>query len=961
MRRRVVVGSVCLLAGLVWAASSLEPIEDEPGPDRIRPPHGVCHTNDDCDITDVCRVPGQVVKRELDAARTLSKRPLRPAVCLPDTTAPAVALDPVPALIARTTVDLGITVSDDRWSDRVEVRIDGVVVTGSPLQGATRADLTVPLPGQGTHRLEVRGYDAAGNIGVASVEVEVDSVPPTLCETIEPPLDAIGWSAVPVAVHLVGEDNPGGTGVAAIAYRIDAGPEVVVPGATATLEFPDEGVFDVTAWAVDAAGNRSAEVRTTARWQATFPDLDLGPYPSLLELVVRSTVAQAAALDTRANYAHSAAQGQLLAAIGKLLWASRDYDLGDHDANGQPDRAQLRDVALGEVEELRQAAWQVSEGGPAFGLTPGGQAWAWQSGSVAVGVARMAHVLADEGHPQAAAVADLGWDLLEFWGDAFLPVGDDQGFFEANYAPEWWGMAIHNQSALLATASALLSATEPADPRATHASERAERYARFFAASMEDEEGALFWMYGDDVLSESVHLCIEENVDDPSHPWEAGVDPCRFWYAYRPIRDLSATITVPDARWSPVADESGRFRIESASGNLPDPANTPDNIRDVYGDLLLVTDHPVSENEGLYRVSGGIPSASSLVLTKLSGGPPLHAEASSVGILAPLSRQFLRSEDASHLAPDVDFMETAILGGFWPTPSAATLLSGTVLDRVWSGNPARPHGYLDGRFASPWTQDPRTDWTLAIGASLGVARAAHLAGADPQVFEAARALLYSGILSRRGATPGSDVRTNVFGIAPAVELLVGRPEPFAAGSRWDTPAGPEDAWAEGIRFDPDGDPTRLVSWPSHEGTLPALPWLVPARGPLGTDTMHLRLDLPPGPAARLSLAVTWWGGPATLEARTREGWLVLGDLPETLDGYQEGSEERRWWRTPFELRPDQLHDEAPEEPGITMQLRIRLYGDPEGFAVHRLEATPLFLFEPGRYCAPLPIENLPIE
>lgn len=83
----------------------------------------------------------------------------------------------------------------------------------------------------------------------------------TLTTSIVPALDAQGWSPVPVSLRLASQGQ-GARKAVAIAYRIDDGPEVVVPGDTLGLDFPTAGVFRVSAWEIDAAGNRSDAIRT---------------------------------------------------------------------------------------------------------------------------------------------------------------------------------------------------------------------------------------------------------------------------------------------------------------------------------------------------------------------------------------------------------------------------------------------------------------------------------------------------------------------------------------------------------------------------------------------------------------------------------------------------------------------------------------------------------------------------
>ena len=186
-----------------------------------------------------------------------------------------------------------------------------------------------------------------------------------------------------------------------------------------------------------------------------FPDLAIGPYESLLTIAIDSMIANAEALDTSTTYDHSAGQGYLLQAIGELLWAARDYEL--------PMRDELVATALGEIAQLQAADDLIVGGGPGFGLdeawdafgdgstNPAYTGYTWQSGMVALGVAKIARVLEDAGHPDAAATRDYATALIERWDAHYTDVA------EGGY---WWystepsdAIAVHNTSALVAMAS----------------------------------------------------------------------------------------------------------------------------------------------------------------------------------------------------------------------------------------------------------------------------------------------------------------------------------------------------------------------------------------------------------------------------------------------------------------------------------------------------------------------------
>ena len=228
-----------------------------------------------------------------------------------------------------------------------------------------------------------------------------------------------------------------------------------------------------------------------------YPDLALGPYPSLLTMAVDSMLANAESLDTSTSYTHSAGQGYVLQAIGELLWAARLYDLDDREA--------LVEAALAEIAELQASDDQVVGGGPGFGLpdawdafgdgstNPAYTAYTWQSGMVALGVAKIARVLGDAGHPEADAVRTYGVELVQRWDAHYTDVADG-GYWWYSTQPSD-AIAVHNTSALIAMASAILSdAGDKALP-----GERPEAAAGLLWARMSGNPSTGYtWNYADD-------------------------------------------------------------------------------------------------------------------------------------------------------------------------------------------------------------------------------------------------------------------------------------------------------------------------------------------------------------------------------------------------------------------------------------------------------------------------------
>lgn len=190
-----------------------------------------------------------------------------------------------------------------------------------------------------------------------------------------------------------------------------------------------------------------------------FPDLALGPYPSLLTMVLDSIASNADGLDTSDTYTHSAGQGYLLQAIGELLWAARDYDLPERDA--------LLELALAEIAELQAADDQIVGGGPGFGLpdawdafgdgseNPAFTAYTWQSGMVVLGVAKVARALQVAEHDQTQTTVDYATALVQRWDTNYTSVADG-GYWWYSTQPSD-AIAVHNTSALVAMAAQIAS------------------------------------------------------------------------------------------------------------------------------------------------------------------------------------------------------------------------------------------------------------------------------------------------------------------------------------------------------------------------------------------------------------------------------------------------------------------------------------------------------------------------
>lgn len=339
----------------------------------------------------------------------------------------------------------------------------------------------------------------------------------------------------------------------------DTGPADGDPTGSSNTDAGTIGPADTTTGGSSATGEDDTSGETTDTGDDTgtgstgepedpppYPDLALGPYDSLLTIAIDSMLANAESLDTSGNYDHSAGQGYVLQAIGELLWAARDYELPERDA--------LIDAALGEIAELQAADDQVLGGGPGFGLdeawdafgdgstNPAYTAYTWQSGMVALGVAKIARVLDESGHPAAGETLDYATALVERWDDQFTALPDG-GFWWYSTQPSD-AIAVHNTSALVAMASQI--ASESGGP-ASLATRPPDAAALLWARMSGNPTDGYAWNYADDGIAPA-----NRTPEDVSHAlvtlqlMREARD--RDWWADNQMAGVAATLT--ETIWS---------------------------------------------------------------------------------------------------------------------------------------------------------------------------------------------------------------------------------------------------------------------------------------------------------------------------------------------------------------------------------------------------------------------------
>jgi PKD repeat protein len=141
-----------------------------------------------------------------------------------------------------------------------EYRIDGGAWT------AYTAAFAAPA---GSHTIEYRSTDAAGNTGTAgSATVKVDTAAPTVTAGVAPgePNGNDGWFVAKPELTLTGADGDG-SGIARVEYRVGGGDWTAY---SAPVELPD-GTRTVTYRAIDNAGIASADASRTFKVDTVAP------------------------------------------------------------------------------------------------------------------------------------------------------------------------------------------------------------------------------------------------------------------------------------------------------------------------------------------------------------------------------------------------------------------------------------------------------------------------------------------------------------------------------------------------------------------------------------------------------------------------------------------------------------------------------------------------------------------
>jgi hypothetical protein len=133
---------------------------------------------------------------------------------------------------------------------------------GSTLTSAgASASVDVPLNGSGHATVAYQAVDNAGNMETpGAVEIDYDTIAPTVTHTLNPPANAAGWDNANTTVHFNAQDDPGGSGL-----------DVGTVTADQTISTETSGTV-VLGSADDLAGNTGTD-SVTVKLDKTMPTI----------------------------------------------------------------------------------------------------------------------------------------------------------------------------------------------------------------------------------------------------------------------------------------------------------------------------------------------------------------------------------------------------------------------------------------------------------------------------------------------------------------------------------------------------------------------------------------------------------------------------------------------------------------------------------------------------------------
>lgn len=251
-------------------------------------------------------------------------------------------IDTTPPVITATVTG---TLGDNGWYTSNVTVTWSVIDPESPISSSTGCETSTITADTAGTTLTCTATSAGGTAS-QTVTIKRDATPPTATAAPSPTPNANGWNNTDVSVSLAATDPaPGGaaSGVKEVHYVVDGGPNVVTPGAAATIPLSAEGIHTISYYAVDNAGNRQAPGTLTVKIDKTPPEAYDRFDPVLRDVLV---------------FGRDALSGTASAAIpptsvSKVAWGKGNADGGNNQ--GKDQGSGTKDGDQGKADETGNA------------------------------------------------------------------------------------------------------------------------------------------------------------------------------------------------------------------------------------------------------------------------------------------------------------------------------------------------------------------------------------------------------------------------------------------------------------------------------------------------------------------------------------------------------------------------------------------------------------------------------
>lgn len=165
--------------------------------------------------------------------------------------------------------------SQSAWGDKAGLKCTGWKTVSLDVSRYVGKTLRLVISAGGTSDKTLATWAYIDGLEQSSL----DSDAPVTDIMISPALNPEGWTKYDVTVSLAASDNPGGSGIQDIHYKINGGEETVVNGRGATFDLLDEGTWIITYWATDNEDNSEFPKTATVKIDKSVPEVTSNQTP----------------------------------------------------------------------------------------------------------------------------------------------------------------------------------------------------------------------------------------------------------------------------------------------------------------------------------------------------------------------------------------------------------------------------------------------------------------------------------------------------------------------------------------------------------------------------------------------------------------------------------------------------------------------------------------------------------